>query len=294
MSSEVTALLAAICIMAAIYSFFRTTYNALLATFFRKFWYQAEKCYINFELMFLDEKFPLSRCRLLIVVSAVGSACLLGYASRTAPGMIVYVAAGIGAIAGWILPGYVTGYLHKRYVEKFDSQFLDALGMMGSGLRSGLSLQQSMELVASEMPQPISQEFNLVLSEFRYGKTIDEAFERLAKRVPSVDLGITVEAILILRSTGANLIDTFDIIIDTVRERKKVEGKIRSLTAMGVLQGFILGAMPFVLMKVLNMLNPTYMEPFFTTTIGWVLFGIVILLVGLGGLAIKAIVTIDI
>lgn len=294
MSSEVTALLAVVCIMAAIFFFFRITYNVVLNSFFRKFWYQAEKCYINFELMFLDERFPLARCRLLIVVSAIGSACLVGYACRSAPGMIPYVATGIGAIAGWILPAYVTGHLHKRYVAKFDSQFLDCLGMLGSGLRSGLSLQQSMELVAGEMPQPVSQEFNLVLSEYRYGKTIDEAFERLAKRVPSVDLGITVEAILILRSTGANLIETFDIIIDTVRERKKVEGKIQSLTAMGVLQGFILGAMPFVLMKVLSMINPVYMEPFFTTTMGYIMFGIVILLVGMGGLAIKAIVTIDI
>ena len=151
-----------------------------------------------------------------------------------------------------------------------------------------------MNLVAQEMPKPISQEFQLAISEYNYGKTLEEAFERMAKRVPSVDLGITIEAILVLRSTGANLVETFDIIIDTVRERKKIEGKIKSMTALGVVQGVILGAMPFVLMKVLLLINPIYMEPMFSTTLGWILFGVVILLVGVGGLVIKSIVTIDV
>jgi tight adherence protein B len=294
MSSMIAGLLAVICITSAIFFFFKNTYNSLLNTFFRKFWFQAEKCYVNFELMFLDERFPIARCRLLIIASMIGCAGIIGFFCRSAPSFVPLVAIAIGTVLGWVMPGMVTTYLHKRYVDKFDMQLLDGLGMLASGLRSGLSLQQSMGLVANEMAPPISQEFKLVLTEYNYGKTIDEAFERMAKRVPSLDLGITIEAILVLRSTGANLVETFDIIIDTVRERKKVEGKIKSMTAMGVFQGIILGAMPFVLMKVLHMLNPEYMTPFFTTTIGWVMFGVVTLLVILGGLAIKSIVTIDV
>ncbi len=294
MSSEVTGLLAVVCMTSAIFFFFKNTYNTLLNSFFRKFWFQAEKCYINFELMFLDEQFPLTRCKMLIMASVVGGACLAGYFCRSAPSAIPIVAIVIGAVVGWVLPGWITFYLHKRYVDKFDLQLLDGLGMLSNGLRSGLSLQQAMGLVANEMPTPISQEFKLVITEYNYGKTLDEAYERLAKRVPSVDLGITVEAILVLRSTGANLVETFDIIVDTVRERKKVEGKIKSLTAMGVMQGIILGSMPFILMKVLQLINPDYMQPFFSTTMGWVMFGLVIVLVILGGLAIKSIITIDV
>ncbi len=294
MSSEVTALLALVCIVSAIFFFFKNTYNTLLNAMIRGFWFQAEKCFINFELMFLDHQFSLERCRQLIVFSLAGCASLVWNMCRSAPSIIPIVAIGIGAVLGWVLPGIVTSFLHKRYVGKFDSQLLDGLGMMSNGLRSGLSLQQAMSMVSGEMPVPISQEFKLALSEYNYGKTLDEAFDRLAKRVPSVDLGITVESILVLRSTGANLVETFDIIIDTVRERKKIEGKIKSMTALGVIQGFILGAMPFVLMWLLDALNPEYMQPFFTTTIGWVMLGVVILLVAIGGLAIKSVVTIDV
>jgi tight adherence protein B len=294
MSSNIAALLAVVCITTAIFFFFKNTYNTLLNSFFRKFWFQAEKCYINFELMFLDEKFPMVKCRILIISSMFGCACFLGYLCRSAPSYVPLVTIVIGVVLGWVLPGFITSYLHNRYVYKFDAQLLDGLGLVANGLRSGLSLQQSMGLVSKEMLPPISQEFNLLITEYNYGKTLDEAYERMAKRVPSLDLGITVEAILVLRSTGANLVETFDIIIDTVRERKKVEGKIRSMTAMGVFQGFLLGAMPFVLMKGLHMINPEYMNPLFTTTIGWVMIGIVVLLVVLGGLAIKSIVTIDV
>ena len=294
MSSSVTSLVAIFCLALATFYFFKNTYNTILSTIIRKFWYQAEKCYINFELMFLDEQFPLEKCKLLIVSSIFGCACIIGYLCRWAPSIIPVVTVAIGALLGWILPGTITTYMHKRYVDKLDSQLLDALGMLGNGLRSGLSIQHAMNLVAQEMPKPISQEFQLAISEYNYGKTLEEAFERMAKRVPSVDLGITIEAILVLRSTGANLVETFDIIIDTVRERKKIEGKIKSMTALGVVQGVILGAMPFVLMKVLLLINPIYMEPMFSTTLGWILFGVVILLVGVGGLVIKSIVTIDV
>lgn len=294
MPSMVSAVLSVACLALAMFLFFRNIYGTALNSFFRMFWFQAEKCFINFELMFMDELFTMVRCRILIVASMVGLTALAGYICRDAPSFIPMAAMAVAGVLGWILPGIATSIMHNRYVSKFDSQLLDALGLLSSGLRSGLSLQQSMGMVAKEMMPPVSQEFKLVLSEYNYGKTLDEAFERLAKRVPSVDLGITVEAILILRSTGANLVETFEIIIDTVRERKKVEGKIKSMTSMGVFQGIILGSMPFILMKLLTMINPVYMNPLFGTTIGWVMIGVVIVLVVLAAFVIKAIVTIDV
>lgn len=295
MSSSVMGLLAVGCLACATFFFLKNTYNTILSSIIRKFWFQAEKCYINFELMFMDEMFSLAKCRLLILGSMFCCAALLCYLSQAAPSPIIpVVTTAIGAVLGWVLPGIITTTLHKRYVDKFDRQLLDALGMLGNGLRSGLSLQHAMNLVAQEMPKPICQEFQLVISEYNYGKTLDEAYERMAKRVPSIDLGITIEAILVLRSTGANLVETFDIIIDTVRERKKIEGKIKSMTSMGVIQGWILGCIPFVLMKVLHTLNPDYMTPLFTTTPGWIMLGVVVLLVVVGGLVIKSIVTIDV
>ncbi len=294
MSSEIYALSAIVCLAPAVYFFFRNIYDSLLNSFFRGFWHQAEKCFVNFELMFLDELFTMMRCRMLIIGSMAVSMLVVWYVCRSAPSFVPSAAICIAAIAGWALPGMVTVVMHKRYVDRFDDQLLDALGLVASGLRSGLSLQQSLGLVAKEMMPPASQEFKLLLSEYNYGKTMDEAFERMTERVPSMDLGITVEAILVLRATGGNLVETFDIIIDTVRERKKVEGKIKSITALGVYQTVLIGAMPFVLMWVLNWLNPVYMQPLYVTSLGWVMIGISVLLVILGSLLVKSIVTIKV
>ncbi|WP_028582020.1 type II secretion system F family protein [Desulfogranum japonicum] len=294
MSSEVCATMAIVCLALAAFFFFRNTYDTLLNSFFRGFWYQAEKCFVNFELMFMDELFTMVRCRMLIIGSMIVCVAVVWYICSSAPSFVPLVAMLIAAIAGWILPGLITNFMHKRYVGKFDDQLLDALGLIASGLRSGLSLQQALGLVAKEMMAPASQEFKLLLSEYNYGKTMDEAFERMADRIPSMDFGITVEAVLVLRSTGGNLVETFEIIIDTVRERKKVEGKIKSITSLGVYQTILIGSMPFVLMWVLNCLNPVYMQPLYATTLGWVMIGITILLVILGSLLVKSIVSIKV
>jgi tight adherence protein B len=294
MSSQLIAFVALFCFMCSIFLFFKNTYNVFLNTIIRKFWFQAEKCFINFELMFLDQTFTMEKCRILIIVSMITFGFLAFLITISAPSAVPLVAIIIATVIGWVVPGIVTSTLHKYYVSKFDDQLLDAMGMIGSGLRSGLSLQQAMGLVADEMPKPVSQEFQLMLSEYNYGKTLDEAYQRISKRVPSDDLGIVTESILVLRSTGANLVETFDIIIDTIRERKKIEGKIKSMTALGIIQGFILGSMPFVLMIVFRWLNPEYMDPLFHTTIGWAMLGVVVLLVAMGGVVIKSIITIDV
>ena len=282
------------CILMGSFLFFRNISDFFFNTFFRQFWYQAEKCYANFELMFLDESFTMAKCRSIVLVSMLVLGFFAYLLARSAPGAIPGIAATIGMIAGWLLPGIVTTMLHRRYVDQFDLQLLDGLRMMSSGLRSGLSLQQAIGLVAKEMASPVAQEFKLVLTEYNYGKTLEEAFERMAKKIPSVDLGITIEAILVLRSTGANLVETFEIIIDTVRERKKIEGKIKGMTAMGALQGYILGVMPFVLIWIISIVNPDYIQPMFSSKIGWVLLGVVIGLVILGMVVLQKIVKIDV
>jgi tight adherence protein B len=260
----------------------------------KKFWSQAEKTYLNFELMFLDGTFTLARCKLLLVASIGISMFLVWFVSRSAPGGIAPVLILLGGLIGWFLPGIVTTVMHKKYVGNIDEQLLDAISMMGGGLSAGLSLVQALNLAASEMPAPISQEFQLMLNEYKYGVNLDDALERMAKRIPSDDLWMVIEAMLILRSTGANLVETFDIIVYTIRERKKVEGKIKTLTAMGVAQAVILISLPFVLMFVLNKLNPTYMVPLFTTRIGWGMLLLMVLMMSIGAYLIKKIVTIEV
>ena len=260
----------------------------------RKFWSQAEKAYLNFELMFLDDTFTLAKCKLLLLISTGTSIMLAWFVTRNAPSGIAPALVFLGGLIGWFLPGVVTAVLHKKYVGDIDEQLLDAISIMGGGLSAGLSLVQALDLVSNEMSTPISQEFQLMLNEYKYGVNLDDALERMAKRIPSDDLWIVIESMLILRSTGANLVETFDIIVYTIRERKKIEGKIKTLTAMGVAQAAILLSMPFVLMFVLNKLNPTYMDPLFGTRIGWVMLVLMALMMSLGAYLIKKIITIEV
>ena len=159
-------------------------------------------------------------------------------------------------------------------------------------LKSGLSLIQSMDMVKEEMDDPLSQEFSLVLSEQRLGKPLEEALLGLEKRVGTEDVQIMVTSINILRQSGGNLTETFDTIAHTIRERKKVEGRIKTLTAQGVSQGVIIVCMPFVLAGVLYLMDQDLIRRLWTTPIGLVMLLFMLMLQVIGSVIIKKVVTI--
>lgn len=118
-----------------------------------------------------------------------------------------------------------------------QGQLVDGLNLISSGLRAGLSLPQSMGMVVEELPQPISQEFNLVLQQNRLGIPLDEALDNLNERLSLQDLQMFVSSVSILRETGGNLPETFDTISDVIRERVRLDQKIQTFVAQGKLQG---------------------------------------------------------
>lgn len=204
------------------------------------------------------------------------------------------VAGCIFAAAGWWALRKGMDMLFARYLRAFEAQLVDALIMASNALRVGLSLPQALDIVAKEMPAPVSHEFALTLNEHRMGKNLDDALSAMADRLPSLDLAMVVNAVLILRETGGNLSETFETIVYTFTEREKVKDKISSLTAQGRVQGIILMAMPFVLGYLLNWVNPEYMQPLFTTVLGWILLAFMLLMLLAGGLLIRKIVSIDV
>lgn len=240
------------------------------------------------------KELPLERCRWIVWGAALAGLLLGGLLTwRLAWPAMAFFALVLGWLA-WRLPRRLADWLNRRYVSHFEDQLVDALTMLASALRSGLSLPQAMDMVGREMPNPISQELMLVLSQQRLGRGMDEALEELAQRLDSEDLTLVVNSILVLRETGGNLAETFDTIVYTISERDKVRGKIKTLTAQGVAQGMILTAMPFVLGWVLYLINPDYMRPMFTTVLGWIMIGFMGLLLAIGGLMIRKIVNIDV
>lgn len=220
-------------------------------------------------------------------------------------GMIVFLAflphlfpgipfAIVTTIIGWKVPKPFVDWLYKRRVEKFVLQMVDALSLMSNGLKSGLSVVQSLGLVTQEMPNPIQQEFNLILSQNKLGVSLEEAFTHLATRIKVDDVEMFVTSVNILKETGGNLAETFDTIVTTIRERIKVENKIAALTAQGFYQGVFVMMIPPILAGVFYQTDPDFMKPLFTTPIGWGIVSVIILLEAIGFFVIMKIVKIDV
>lgn len=195
---------------------------------------------------------------------------------------------------GWTLPRKIVNYMWKKRVEKFDEQMLDGLVFLSNSMKSGLSLLQAIDMIVQELPNPISQEWALVMSQQKLGVKIDEALTNLEKRIGSEDIQITITSITILRESGGNLAEVFDTIAYTIRERRKVEGKISAMTAQGVMQGIVIVAMPIVLGFILYMIDPILISRLWTTLIGWIMLIFMFILQFIGGWMIMKIVTIDV
>jgi tight adherence protein B len=222
---------------------------------------------------------------------------------------VVFVS--LGALVGFALPvgGHillavvlaVLGYLAPRWyvnnrkngrLRAFNAQLADTIGLLSSALRSGYSMLQSMELVAREGPQPISGEFERVVREVGLGLSPEEALANLVRRVQSDDLELLVTAINVQREVGGNLAEVLDTIASTIRDRIKLKGEIRVLTAQQQYSGYIVGLIPVGLSLILFIINPNYMLSVFHKTIwcGWTMLGCSVAMIATGFFFIQRIV----
>jgi tight adherence protein B len=187
------------------------------------------------------------------------------------------------AAAGYFIPRGLVLYLRRKRMATIDDQLVDALHLMSNGLKAGLSLQQSLELVVREMKPPIADEFGRLMKEIHLGRLMDDALRRFIDRVPLEDLRLAVDSVLTLRETGGDLSETFEVVAKTIVERKKVEGKIKAMTAQGMTQGVLMCMMPLFMMLMFTFISPDYMAPLFNSVLGWVAL-VFILLLDLTGL----------
>ena len=184
---------------------------------------------------------------------------------------------------GWKIPKPVISWMYRRRVSQFVLQMVDGLGLMSNGLRSGLSIIQALDMVAQQMPNPMHQEFALILSQNKVGVSVEDAFLNLSKRIESDDVEMFVTSVNILKETGGNLAETFDTIVTTIRERIRVEKKIEAMTAQQFWQGMMLLAVPPVMGLVFFQADPEFMMPLFETTYG------AMILLGVLGLEVIAV-----
>lgn len=193
-----------------------------------------------------------------------------------------------------VIPRIIIGFLKVRRLEQFNAQLTEALVTMSNSLRAGFSIQQAFEAIVQEGRKPIAQEFGVFVQQTRVGVRFEDALKNLEERVGSDDLTLMVRAVEIARQTGGNLTEVFELIASTIRERTRIEGKIKSMTAMGRLQGIVVGMIPIFLMIVLFMLDPDMMINFVTSLEGIALLLLTVILLGAGFVVIRKIVNIDV
>jgi len=170
----------------------------------------------------------------------------------------------IGAVLGSFFPDFYIKIRIGQRVRKFNNGLADAIALIASSLRSGYSLLQSVDLIAKEGSGPIASEFRRVVQEVGLGLSTETALANLLRRVPSDDLDLMITAVNIQHEVGGNLSQILDSIAQTIRERVRIKGEIRTLTAQGRISGYVITAMPIGLALFLVTVNPGYMEPIFT------------------------------
>lgn len=230
-----------------------------------------------------------ARCRQILVGSMLGLA-LVGFLIDYTSIMLPLV----GLVAGYLIPRAAVKFLRKRRFNRIDAQLVDTLTLMSSSLRSGLSLAQAVDLVAKEVKPPMGEEFANVSKDTRLGVLLDDALMNMANRLPLEDLKMVINSLVTVRETGGNLTEIFDVISHTIVERKKVENKIKALTAQGMFQGRAIALMPLAVVFMFYMMDPNFVKPLYTTFLGWIMILIVAGLVSLGYWMMMMIVKIEV
>lgn len=239
----------------------------------------------------LEEMFIFTDANRIMAIN-IGALILAPVLAWFLTGNVVIVAGCV--ILAFVAPRFVLRHIARKRIETFEQQLPDALMMMVGALRAGASLPLALDAVASEDKVPISQEFDLVLREIRLGVDFGVALERLEKRMPLQDLAMVTAGMALSREVGANLAETLESIAKTSRAKLQMEGKIRSLTAQGKMQGVVMAGLPVFLIMILNVMEPEAMAPLFHEWYGWVTMAVLSVAIAIGYHFIRQITTIDV
>jgi len=203
----------------------------------------------------------------------------------------------IGAIIGFFLPRMYVNRQKGKRLQTFSDQLPDMLSLVVNGLRAGFSTAQAMEAVSKEMPAPLSDEFKRVVQEMQLGISMEESLDNILRRIPSEDLDLIITAINVQREVGGNLAEILDTIAHTIRERIRIKGEIRVLTAQVMYSGRFLALLPLILTSVIWLGNEEYVMSVFqpdTMMCGIGIFGAASILVGFGYFIMTRIANIEV
>ena len=223
-----------------------------------------------------------------LLVTSFGLA-LVGFVGVSLFVDVIALEVAVAALLGY-LPIGLLSFKRSRRINAFNAALPDAIDMMGRALRAGHSMTASINIVAEQSLEPVRSEFGEVFKQQNFGLPLRDAMTQMLDRVPSQDLRVLVTGMLVQKETGGNLAEILDRIANTIRERLKIHGEIKTHTAQGRMTGWILCALPIVMLVVINMINPGYSNMLTNTPIGKMLSYLGIGLLITGGVIIRQII----
>lgn len=207
----------------------------------------------------------------------------------------------LAALVGFWLPSLWLNRRKSSRLKAFNSRLADTIVLIANSLRAGSSFLQSIEMVVRESQPPISTEFNRVVREVNLGLPFEQALTNLVRRVRSDDLELMTTAINIQHQVGGNLAEILDSIAFTIRERVRIKGEIRTLTAQGRMSGYVVGFLPIGLLAIISAIAPQFVGPMFEKPpeafglpLGVCLLAMGGIMMGIGFLFIRRIVNIEV
>jgi tight adherence protein B len=196
-----------------------------------------------------------------LVSVGIFSIIVIGLVFQGAPFLLSMM---FGAFVAVGLPHLVVGFLIKRRIAKFNSNFPDAIELMVRGLRSGLPITETLGIVAQEIPGPVGLEFRAVADKMKIGRTMEAALQETADRLGTAEFQFFVITLAIQRETGGNLAETLSNLADVLRKRAQMKLKIRAMSSESKASAMIVGSLPFIVFTLVWMINPGYMDGFFS------------------------------
>jgi tight adherence protein B len=227
-----------------------------------------------------------------IVLACAGTALGCGLLGFLITHMLMV--AGVATVFGAVIPYALLRRKRNRRLKAFNSALPDAIDLMARSLRTGHSMNPSIEMIAKQSPEPLSSEFLQVFKQQRLGLPFREALLQMGTRIPSKDLHFLITAILVQKETGGDLTEILDRTSHVIRDRVRIEGEVRTRTAQGRLTGWILSLLPVIMLVLINFVNPGYSAILFHDPTGQKMLYTGGALIILGGLIIRKIVDVQV
>jgi len=200
----------------------------------------------------------------------------------------------IAVVLMLMAPRFILKTLAKRRKAAINKALPDALAQVAGAMRAGSTFTSALQSMVEEQEGPLGQEFGLLLREQRLGARLEDALDNLGERVQSEEVDLVISAALIAQEVGGNLAEILQRLSETIRRKMEMEGKIKALTSQGVMQGYVVTALPFFILFALTFLEPEATLPIFSGVLGWGFLFVISIFQLVGGFMIRKIVNIDI